>query len=136
MIPLIRRVGAVARRGALLLVLVAVAAVAPGALATAAPTGHADGATVAHAARACDGFRLHGLRFHVTVERGPVSCRTARRVLRRFLAGGGVKHGGPSSAETYWTLGRWKCGTGAGGGGCIRGGRTFRTARDWVIAQS
>jgi hypothetical protein len=53
MIPLIRRVGAVARRGALLLLLVALAAIAPGALATAAPTGHANGATVAHAARAC-----------------------------------------------------------------------------------
>lgn len=131
-----RRVGAVARRGGLLLLLVTLATVTLGASAMAVPTGHPDGATASRAARACGSFRLQGLRFHVTVQRGPVRCRTARRVLRRFLAGGGVKHGGPSSAQTYWTLGRWKCGTGAGGGGCIRGGRTFRTARDRIIAQS
>jgi hypothetical protein len=36
------------------------------------------------------------------------------------------RHGGPASYQTYWTNERfrgWRCGTGAGGGGCRRGSR-------------
>jgi hypothetical protein len=71
----------------------------------------------------------------VTVERGHVRCAVARRVLRKFLSGGGVEHGsGPESNRT-WTIGRWRCGHGTGGGACIRGGSSTANARDWIIAQ-
>jgi hypothetical protein len=74
------------------------------------------------AARSCGHVRAQGSRFHVTVERGRVGCRTARKVLRAFFSGEGHMHGpknGPS-ARQYWTLYGWGCGYGTGGGACTR----------------
>lgn len=71
---------------------------------------------------------------HFTVrKKGKVTCRGARKLMHLFLnEGQGVKHGGPSSAETYYTLYGWRCGTGAGGGGCTRRGGRDRTQAYWV----
>jgi hypothetical protein len=102
----------------------------------AAPAGNAPAPVTAAAKRSCKSVTARGRRFRVVINRGAVSCRLARNVLRDFMSGKGIKHGGPSSAETYWTLRGWKCGTGAGGGGCIRHGPTYRTARDWISAFS
>jgi hypothetical protein len=66
-------------------------------------------------------------------KKGKVTCRGARKLMHLFLnEGQGKKHGGPSSAETYWTLYGWRCGTGAGGGGCTRHGGRDRTQAYWV----
>jgi hypothetical protein len=66
-------------------------------------------------------------------KKGKVTCRGARKLMHLFLnEGQGEKHGGPSSAETYWTLYGWRCGTGAGGGGCTRDGGRDRTQAHWV----
>jgi hypothetical protein len=76
--------------------------------------------------------------FHVTIERGHASCHRARHILKAFLSGKGRMHGpknGPAAYQ-YWTIGRWQCGHGAGGGGCIRGGKTYKTARDYILAVS
>lgn len=91
---------------------------------------------LAHHWRACGTFRIRGATFSVTVLRGPVRCSRARHVLRNFLLGSGKMHGPPNgpAAEQTWTLGRWTCGHGAGGGACIRGGRTYKTARNWIEA--
>lgn len=86
--------------------------------------------------RACGSFGAARHPYKVTVERGRVTCAYARDVLRRFLGGEGELHQGTSSASTYTLLGSWTCGRGAGGGGCIRGGRTYRTAKDWILADS
>lgn len=65
------------------------------------------------------------------LKKGRVTCRGARKLMHLFLnEGQGIKHGGPSSAETYYTLYGWKCGTGAGGGGCKR--RGARVQAGWV----
>lgn len=68
----------------------------------------------------------------VVRKKGRVTCRGARKLMRLFLVEGrGRKHGGPYGYNTYWTLYGWKCGTGAGGGGCSRpGGR--RVQAWWV----
>jgi hypothetical protein len=89
------------------------------------------------ATMSCPSFRLDGSVFDVTIEKGSVSCRTAATVLRAFLSGKGKLHGppnGPAYLQT-WTLDGWSCGHGAGGGGCIRGGTTYKNARDYIVAQ-
>jgi hypothetical protein len=52
-------------------------------------------------------------------------CPVAVKIGRDFLTSRGLtRHGGPSSAETWYTLKRfpgWRCGTGTGGGGCSKG---------------
>jgi hypothetical protein len=88
------------------------------------------------AARSCGSFTLRRYRYRVSIEKGHVRCRRARSVLRNFLAGKGERHEGRDQAHTYVIIGRWRCGYGAGGGGCIRHGRTYRTARDYILAQS
>lgn len=63
----------------------------------------------------------------------PPGCPTASSIVRDFFAGRTTRHGGPSNAETYYTLNRfpgWRCGTGAGGGGCRNGARIVR----WEVA--
>lgn len=54
-----------------------------------------------------------------------VSCHTASGVIRAFWSGKGVtQHGGPSDAQSYWTLAAWpgwRCGQDAGSGSCTRG---------------
>ena len=83
----------------------------------------------------CGTFKSGGDRFRATVLKGHVRCQTARRVLRDFFNGKGKMHG-PSSGPAYlqyWTLdGGWKCGHGAGGGACIRGGATSHTAPNFI----
>jgi hypothetical protein len=78
------------------------------------------------------------LRFHVTIERGHVTCHRARHVLRHFLNGGGHMHGPKNGAlaEQTWTIGRWRCGFGTGGGACMRHGSDASNARDYILAQS
>jgi hypothetical protein len=94
-------------------------------------------APVAAGSRRCGSFRAQGARFDVTVLRGHVSCAAARHALRDFLSGKGKMHGppnGPADKQT-WTVDGWTCGYGTGGGACIRSGRTYKTARDWIEAQ-
>lgn len=136
-------VGGVALKLVGLVVLVVALSVVPGAVTHAsAPTDHPTArAAPVKAARSCGHVRAgHGykLRFRITIEYGRVRCGKARGVLRKFLNGGGVMHGpkdGPH-ARQYWAIGHWKCGYGTGGGACIRHGRTYRTARDYILAQS
>lgn len=73
--------------------------------------------------------------FFAVTSRGDVSCGTARRVLRTFMGGGGVRHGGPYAYEEWWTIGPWRCGHGAGSGTCFRGGSNYENARASITAQ-
>jgi hypothetical protein len=69
--------------------------------------------------------------FAVTVH-GNVSCARARRVLGEFMAGGGVKHGGPHAYQQWWSLGPWRCSYGAGAGGCSLNGSGAAALAEWV----
>lgn len=93
------------------------------------------GTTASRMIRRCGHFRISGYRFNVRIERGRVSCARARRVLHKLYRGKGHHHSGPTSAESYTTIGKWRCGTGAGGGACIRHGRTYKDARDYIVAE-
>src|SRR3954468_14237820 len=74
-----------------------------------------DGPSVAQAAsRSCGSFRLHGLTYDVTIERGHVPCRAARKVLRAFMNGKGRQHGSGPEADKTWPLSGWTCGHGTG----------------------
>jgi hypothetical protein len=86
----------------------------------------------ARSARSCRSIRAGGFALGVKIVRGRVNCAEARKVLGAFLNGKGTRHGGGSSATTYWTLYGWRCGHGAGGGACIRHGSDYRTARDYI----
>jgi hypothetical protein len=88
--------------------------------------------------RGCGTFRAQDVKFDATVLRGSVSCAIARHVLRDFFSGKGKMHGPPNGPayEQSWTVDGWSCGHGAGGGACIRGGKTYKTARDWIEAQA
>jgi hypothetical protein len=61
----------------------------------------------------------------ITVLNGGVSCQTATGVIRAFWSGRGMtQHGGPSDAQSYWTLAAWpgwRCGQDARAGSCSRG---------------
>jgi hypothetical protein len=65
------------------------------------------------------------VRRSITVSNGHVSCATATGVIHAFWSGHGVvRHGGPSDAQSYWTLNAWPgwhCGQGAGADACTRG---------------
>jgi hypothetical protein len=86
--------------------------------------------------RRCGTVHVGSAAFAVTIRKGHAGCATARHVLRVFFSGGGVHHDGPDEAHTWVGIGRWRCGRGTGGGGCIRGGRTYLTARDYILAQA
>ncbi len=73
--------------------------------------------------------------FYAVTARGSVSCGPARRVLRKFMGGGGVKHGGPYAYEEWWSLGAWRCSRGAGGYTCFRGGANYESARASMTAE-
>ena len=95
----------------------------------------------ASASRSCGTFTTsnNGVTstYAATVLRGNVRCRVTRRVLRAFASGKGTLHGpvnGPAVAQS-WTLFGWRCGHGAGGGACIRGGSSYKNARDWIEYQ-
>jgi hypothetical protein len=78
------------------------------------------------AAHACGHIRVSGSRFRVTADRG-VACGRARKVLRALFSGKGKLHGpknGPAYRQ-YWTVYGWRCGFGAGAGGCTRHGRSI-----------
>ncbi len=55
------------------------------------------------------------------------------------MGGGGVKHGGPYGYQQWWSTGDWRCGHGAGGGGCSRpASSTHHRAAilaDWVATE-
>jgi hypothetical protein len=70
--------------------------------------------------RGCGAVGKGSSRVAVYVTHGKVSCATARRVMRALLRGDGVYHQGSSRADSYTQLGRWRCGSGTGGGGCVR----------------
>jgi hypothetical protein len=89
-------------------------------------------APAAAQAHGCGLVRASGLRLAVDVFRGDVRCARAKRVIRIYFSGGGEPHGGPSSATSYATIGRWRCGRGTGGGGCIRGGTDYTNAADRI----
>lgn len=68
-------------------------------------------------------YGLAGFYYHITVYNGHVNCSTATRVIKAFWNGKGVHHGGPSDAQSWWTLRGlpgWRCGQGAGAGSCTR----------------
>jgi hypothetical protein len=92
----------------------------------------------AHAARySCGRIHVPGGVLAVTVMRGRVRCSTARSIFVAFFNGKGQLHG-PRNGPAYkqsWRIGRWSCGHGAGGGGCISGGASYKTARDWILAE-
>lgn len=83
--------------------------------------GPATGAT-----RSCGKTRVgDGLALDVEAKR--VRCKKAKRIDKAFFKRDGtVEHGGPANYQRYWTLSAfpgWRCGTGAGGGGCRKGKR-------------
>jgi hypothetical protein len=80
----------------------------------------------------CHQFRIGGDTENLMVRRGPVRCSEAQRVIRDWLAGHGVEHGSGPEANRRWIVDNWTCGHGAGGGGCIRGGSSYRNARDVI----
>jgi hypothetical protein len=85
--------------------------------------------------RGCGTILSGRARMTVTIEKGKVRCATARHVLRVYFLGGGKHHNGPTSAQSWVQIGRWRCASGTGGAGCIRGAKTFRHARDYIIGQ-
>jgi hypothetical protein len=87
--------------------------------------------------RSCGSIRADGTSLTVTIEKGSVSCKTARTVLEAFFAGKGKFHGPPNgpAADQTWTLDGWSCGRGAGGGGCIRNGTNYRNAHKYIVAE-
>src|SRR5207245_5903281 len=92
---------------------------------------------VAHAARRapCGTIRVHEVDYRVSIWRGQVYCSTARNVLLKFLRGHGRHHGaGLPLYKQYWTLYGWRCSKGRLGGGCVRHGTDYRTARDYILA--
>lgn len=66
---------------------------------------------------------MPGYRLHVTVE-GNATCQPGRRLAKQFfLRRGFTEHGGPAQFQIYYTSPNWsgwRCGTGAGGGGCTK----------------
>jgi hypothetical protein len=96
-------------RSLLLLVLLAAAS----SYAQAAP------ARTAHAHR-CAEIHAKGATFGIVVRRGRVRCGEARKIMRLFLSGHGVRHGTGPLVGVTWTLDGWTCGYAAGGGGCSK----------------
>jgi hypothetical protein len=104
-------------------------------LAVAAPVASADEGV--KAAGSCASVQGAGHRWTVTIDRGRVSCPTARKVLRAFTRGKGRRHGprnGPAS-KVYWTLYGWRCQRGFGAVDCTRHGKGFADARDYIYAE-
>jgi hypothetical protein len=89
----------------------------------------------ARADRRCGNVTAGEFKVKVTIDRGRVTCRTARKTVRRFYNGDRTKHGGPSNAETWWEVGRWRCGLGAGGMACNRHGTDWDDARDRLFGE-
>jgi hypothetical protein len=90
--------------------------------------------------RHCASVTAKGIRFNVTIVRGPeVKCSTAGSVLHDFLSGKGTLHGpvnGPAYLQTWALPHGWRCGHGTGGGACIRGGSDYKNAHDYILGQA
>ena len=68
-------------------------------------------------------YGLAAVHYRINVYNGHVSCSTATRLIRGFWLGKPVHHGGPSDAQSWWTLKGlpgWRCREGAGAGSCTR----------------
>ncbi len=89
-------------------------------------------APTAAATHGCGLVRADSGTLAVDVFRGHARCSLAKRVIRIYFSGGGERHDGGSTATSYAIIGRWRCGSGTGGGGCIRGGADYTTAKDRV----
>ena len=98
-----------------------------------APAPHA---STLERARNCGTTTTEDVRLKVRVERGHVRCKTARHILRQLFSGGGDFRPGPSNAESYTQVGKWRCGVSTGIGSCIRFGKRFETARDWITGDA
>ena len=62
-----------------------------------------------------------GLWYSIGVFNADVGCEKAMGLIEDFWHGQGVHHGGPSDAQSWWTLPRypgWKCRQGAAAGSC------------------
>jgi hypothetical protein len=91
----------------------------------------------AQASRACGQVSARGssVPLQVAVYKGNASCAEARKVIHALYGGhrgrpycehtdSSCRDGRPEDlANTYWIVDGWKCGVGAGGGGCSRGTR-------------
>lgn len=86
----------------------------------------ADESPTAEIAARCS-FKVGGLTYKVARE-GKVTCKTGKKIGRSFITDGDEweSHGGPAAYQTHYThpdFPGWRCGTGAGGGGCRKGSR-------------
>ncbi|HEY1358734.1 MAG TPA: hypothetical protein VGF21_10550 [Thermoleophilaceae bacterium] len=100
---------------------VLVIAVLAVAVAATAITAQAGGVSAASAWKSCGKIKAPPSGHFKVKRKGKVSCKKARKLMKQFLVQHkGKKHGGPAQYQTYYTLGHWKCGSGAGGGGCKR----------------
>jgi hypothetical protein len=98
---------------------------------------HSNPIATAAKSKSCRSVSVAGTHLHVTIERGRVNCQRARQVFRTFFSGKGQMHGppgGPAYLQT-WTVGKWTCGYGAGGGGCTRDGSNSTNSRDYILAE-
>ena len=87
-------------------------------------------------ARPCASIHALGLRFSVQVDRGSVSCATARQVLHTLFSGGGTEHRSAGSAQITFTIRAWSCNHKTTDGGvCVRGGANHRTAHDYIVGR-
>jgi hypothetical protein len=109
------------RVGALMAITAALAIAAPAAAAPAWPS-HRCGQFRHWVAPA---YGEPGSYYRITVFNRRVSCGTASALIRGFWSGRAVHHGGPSDAQSWWTIPGypgWRCGQGAGAGACTRAG--------------
>jgi hypothetical protein len=65
----------------------------------------------AHASKDCGTYHGRGGPYRVVVDHGPVRCRTARRILRRYA----TSHAPCSGSGCYRTIKGWTCGSGNAG---------------------
>jgi hypothetical protein len=85
------------------------------------------------ASHSCGTLRVSSHTLGVTVIRGRPSCTEARKVLGTFLNGKATLH--PHGANSYWTVGNWRClPTPKGWGACTSGGTNPRTSREYIEA--
>lgn len=95
--------------------------------------------SAAQAKRHCGSIKVSGTPFQVFVEAGSASCVQARAVMwslyhRRhrevcYRNDSSCRNGRPTDrANTVILVGVWRCGTGAGGGGCTHGRERISTA--------
>ncbi len=141
----LRRTAATPRRTSLsILRLWATLALAAGAATIALPATAVAARGGARPTRRCGSFRHHvparyglaGVWYRIDVTADGVGCPTAERLIRDLWSGKGVHHGGTTDAGSWWTIPGfrgWRCGQGAGAGGCTR--RRSRASYEVTIIQ-